>query len=65
MCRGYASPEYAKDGEMTPKCDVFSFGVVLLEIISGRRNNAAPSVISQVSTHDQHAGAGLDKSPSS
>ncbi|KAM0927738.1 hypothetical protein ACQ4PT_002676 [Festuca glaucescens] len=44
---GYASPEYAKDGEMTPKCDVFSFGVLLLEIISGQRNSAAPSVISQ------------------
>ena len=55
MCRGYASPEYANDGEMTPKCDVFSFGVILLEIISGRRNIVAPSVISQVSTH---AGAG-------
>ncbi|KAK1683782.1 hypothetical protein QYE76_044630 [Lolium multiflorum] len=47
MCRGYASPEYAKDGEMTPKCDVFSFGVLLLEIISGQRNSRAPSVISQ------------------
>uniref|UniRef100_A0ACD5V1Z4 Uncharacterized protein n=1 Tax=Avena sativa TaxID=4498 RepID=A0ACD5V1Z4_AVESA len=44
---GYASPEYAEHGEMTPKCDVFSFGVVLLEVISGRRNNAIPSVTSQ------------------
>lgn len=47
MCRGYASPEYAKDGDMTPKCDVFSFGVVLLETVSGRRNSASPSVVSQ------------------
>ncbi|PNT61936.1 receptor-like serine/threonine-protein kinase SD1-8 [Brachypodium distachyon] len=44
---GYASPEYAKDGDMTPKCDVFSFGVVLLETVSGRRNSASPSVVSQ------------------
>ncbi|KAM0858070.1 hypothetical protein ACQ4PT_048042 [Festuca glaucescens] len=44
---GYASPEYANDGEMTPKCDVFSFGVILLEIISGHRNSTSPSVISQ------------------
>ncbi|WVZ87343.1 hypothetical protein U9M48_033992 [Paspalum notatum var. saurae] len=43
---GYASPEYAKDGDMTLKCDVFSFGVVLLEVVSGRRNSAQPSLLS-------------------
>uniref|UniRef100_A0A453D3F2 Protein kinase domain-containing protein n=1 Tax=Aegilops tauschii subsp. strangulata TaxID=200361 RepID=A0A453D3F2_AEGTS len=45
---GYAAPEYAKDGDMTLKCDVFSFGVVLLEIISGRKNSVVPSLILQV-----------------
>ncbi|XP_057954528.1 G-type lectin S-receptor-like serine/threonine-protein kinase At4g03230 isoform X2 [Malania oleifera] len=35
---GYMSPEYALDGIFSIKSDVFSFGVVLLEIISGRKN---------------------------
>ncbi|CAN1220404.1 G-type lectin S-receptor-like serine/threonine-protein kinase At4g03230 [Linum perenne] len=35
---GYMSPEYALDGNFSIKSDVFSFGVVLLEIISGQRN---------------------------
>ncbi|XP_055822538.1 G-type lectin S-receptor-like serine/threonine-protein kinase At4g03230 [Solanum dulcamara] len=35
---GYMSPEYALDGLFSIKSDVFSFGVVALEIISGRRN---------------------------
>ena len=32
------SPEYAIDGLFSIKSDVFSFGVLVLEIISGRRN---------------------------
>ena len=32
------SPEYAMDGIFSMKSDVFSFGVLLLEIISGKRN---------------------------
>ncbi|KAL6651961.1 hypothetical protein ACP70R_010886 [Stipagrostis hirtigluma subsp. patula] len=43
---GYASPEYAAGDEMTLKCDVLSFGVVLLEVVSGRRNSAEPSLLS-------------------
>ncbi|XP_062106209.1 G-type lectin S-receptor-like serine/threonine-protein kinase At4g03230 [Humulus lupulus] len=35
---GYMSPEYALYGLFSEKSDVFSFGVVILEIISGRRN---------------------------
>jgi serine/threonine protein kinase len=32
------APEYATRGHLSVKCDVFSFGVVLLEIVSGRKN---------------------------
>ncbi|KAI3780906.1 hypothetical protein L2E82_10899 [Cichorium intybus] len=35
---GYMSPEYALDGLFSVKSDVFSFGVVMLEIVSGRKN---------------------------
>ncbi|KAJ4839051.1 hypothetical protein Tsubulata_037792, partial [Turnera subulata] len=35
---GYMSPEYALEGNFSIKSDVFSFGVVLLEILSGKKN---------------------------
>ncbi|XP_054784064.1 G-type lectin S-receptor-like serine/threonine-protein kinase At4g03230 isoform X2 [Prosopis cineraria] len=35
---GYMAPEYALDGFFSIKSDVFSFGIVMLEIISGRKN---------------------------
>lgn len=38
LCRGYMAPEYAIRGLMSAKIDVFSFGVLMLEIISGRKN---------------------------
>lgn len=34
---GYVAPEYALYGQLTEKSDVFSFGVVLLELLSGKR----------------------------
>ncbi|XP_050288875.1 G-type lectin S-receptor-like serine/threonine-protein kinase RKS1 isoform X8 [Quercus robur] len=36
---GYMSPEYVIFGKFSTKSDVFSFGVMLLEIISGKKNN--------------------------
>ena len=39
MCwRGYMAPEYALRGYLTDKADVFSFGVVALEIVAGKNN---------------------------
>ncbi|XP_071731113.1 cysteine-rich receptor-like protein kinase 42 [Rutidosis leptorrhynchoides] len=37
---GYMAPEYIVRGQLTEKADVFSFGVVVLEIVCGKRNNA-------------------------
>lgn len=34
---GYCAPEYAMTGQLTVKSDIYSFGVVLLELITGRR----------------------------
>ncbi|KAJ9174033.1 hypothetical protein P3X46_017106 [Hevea brasiliensis] len=41
---GYMAPEYALHGYLSVKSDVFSYGVLVLEIVSGRKN------------HDSHLG---------
>ncbi|KAL6562208.1 hypothetical protein OROGR_003215 [Orobanche gracilis] len=35
---GYMAPEYAMHGQFSVKSDVFSFGVLVLEIVSGQKN---------------------------
>ncbi|KAJ7951792.1 putative Receptor protein kinase [Quillaja saponaria] len=37
---GYMCPEYAMSGVVSIKTDVFSYGVLLLEIVSGKKNNS-------------------------
>lgn len=54
-CSGYMSPEYAMRGQFSVKSDLYSFGVLLLEIISGKKNSyffqtdAAEDLMSHVS----------------
>ncbi|XP_042396310.1 receptor-like serine/threonine-protein kinase SD1-8 [Zingiber officinale] len=45
---GYMSPEYVMDGIFSIKSDVFSFGVLVLEIISGKKNRDAGQSMSQL-----------------
>lgn len=35
----YMSPEYAMHGKFSMKSDVYSFGILVLEIISGKKNS--------------------------
>uniref|UniRef100_A0A7N0V7W1 non-specific serine/threonine protein kinase n=1 Tax=Kalanchoe fedtschenkoi TaxID=63787 RepID=A0A7N0V7W1_KALFE len=35
--QGYAAPEYIATGRLTLRCDIYSFGVFLIELLSGRR----------------------------
>ncbi|KAB2616043.1 leucine-rich repeat receptor-like serine/threonine-protein kinase [Pyrus ussuriensis x Pyrus communis] len=37
---GYMAPEYAMRGYLTDKADVYSFGILVLEIVSGRNNTS-------------------------
>ncbi|KAG8383200.1 hypothetical protein BUALT_Bualt05G0159800 [Buddleja alternifolia] len=41
---GYMAPEYLARGQLTEKADVYSFGVLLLEIVTGRENNRSKTI---------------------
>ena len=36
---GYMAPEYALEGSFSIKSDIYSFGALILEILSGRKNS--------------------------
>ncbi|KAA8529030.1 hypothetical protein F0562_033482 [Nyssa sinensis] len=44
---GYMAPEYILNGHLSVKADVFSFGVVILELISGQKNSTFNSLDAQ------------------
>ncbi|XP_060966217.1 receptor-like serine/threonine-protein kinase SD1-7 [Cannabis sativa] len=54
---GYMAPEYASDGIFLIKSDVFSFGILILEIVSGRKSrsvyeeNCPLNLVGYVSVH--------------
>lgn len=39
-CSGYMAPEYARNGKFSTKSDAYSFGVLVMEIITGRKNSS-------------------------
>ncbi|KAK9934629.1 hypothetical protein M0R45_021766 [Rubus argutus] len=40
---GYMAPEYLAHGQLTEKADIYSFGVLIMEIVTGRQNNRIQS----------------------
>ncbi|KAF2559151.1 hypothetical protein F2Q68_00013661 [Brassica cretica] len=38
--RGYLAPEYLIKGQLTEKADVYAYGVLIIEIATGKKNNA-------------------------
>ncbi|KAI3710377.1 hypothetical protein L2E82_40157 [Cichorium intybus] len=50
---GYMSPEYMMNGYFSTNSDVFSFGVLLLEIVSGKRNRGSSNTNSQLNLLSQ------------
>ncbi|KAK9155233.1 hypothetical protein Sjap_002713 [Stephania japonica] len=54
---GYLAPECAVRGQVTRKADTYSFGVLLLEIVSGRRNTNVQSPVGE--QYFETAGVGI------
>ncbi|CAM0882790.1 unnamed protein product [Alopecurus aequalis] len=52
---GYLAPEYLRDGLATAKCDVYAFGVVLFELISGKEAITKADAISAGSNSERRS----------
>ncbi|CAK7348209.1 unnamed protein product [Dovyalis caffra] len=62
---GYVAPEYALYGQLTERSDVFSFGVVLLELLSGKKalmvdHEGQPSIVTDWAWSLVREGSTLD-----
>lgn len=62
---GYVAPEYALYGQLTERSDVFSFGVVLLELLSGKKalqvnEDGQPNALNDLAWSLVRAGRALD-----
>ncbi|KAK7336705.1 hypothetical protein VNO77_17251 [Canavalia gladiata] len=62
---GYVAPEYALYGQLTERSDVFSYGVVLLELLSGKKalqmdNDGQPSALTDMAWSLVRNGRSLD-----
>jgi len=55
---GYMAPEYVMRGNYSMKSDVFSFGVMVLEIVTGRKNNDTTQSEDLLTTIWEHWSAG-------
>ncbi|CAL9750543.1 unnamed protein product [Musa acuminata subsp. burmannicoides] len=51
---GYMAPEYIAHGQLTEKADVYSFGVLMIEIVTGISNNR-----SKICEYDSESSEGL------
>ena len=47
-CSGYMAPEYISEGKITTKADIYSLGVVIIEIITGSKADLSNPDIKQV-----------------
>ncbi|CAO2180967.1 unnamed protein product [Urochloa humidicola] len=56
--KGYLAPEWIGGAAVTPKVDVYGYGLVLLELVSGKRNSSAGEQRSDTDTTGSDGGGG-------